>query len=107
MRKISMFVIALFAFVACSKEGAKNEPSIIICPGFDCTCDPFIATYQWDSKVVLVRGFANPACNFVPFYLNQDSTEFTLPAGYTYDKFISEATLVNRVSLCGDTGTKK
>ena len=102
MKKI-IFSLGLLMLLSCNKEDeTTNLPTSLqaFTENNDCTCAPYIKEYKWRGITVFLKGFAGPACNWVPAYYNKDGAPITMADGYSLQDFMEEADFVRLVWQC-------
>ncbi|MFT3934877.1 MAG: hypothetical protein QM726_14730 [Chitinophagaceae bacterium] len=98
-------ITVIVLFTACSKDDNSNPDAInalvdTLKANPNCTCEPYLNEYRWQSKIIYVLGNRGAACQWIPTYYDAKAQPYILPAEYSYDMFIKEATLVKNVWTC-------
>lgn len=95
-------LLQVFILSGCDKETDELPPALRaeVAKFTNCVCLPYFEKYTFKGDIVYVRGFKGPGCNWFPLYYDKDGLKIEMEAGYTFDKFTQEATLIKLVWEC-------
>jgi hypothetical protein len=100
------FIVLSSFFYACSKGEIKGPEAVkelivdLKSKNPDCTCDPYINQYLWRNENVYVLAYKGPACDWAPVFYDSKGQKFTLDAGYSFEEFLQESTLIKNTWVC-------
>lgn len=66
----------------------------------NCSCQPYLKLYRWKGMDIYLKGFTGAACNWVPSYFDKTGNPYTMPSGYTVDRFVSDSKLLKDIWHC-------
>lgn len=106
MRTLIKIAIAIllpvFILSGCDKESDELPPSLKaeVAKNSDCVCLPYLDKYSWRGQIVFVHKIKGPTCYWFPLYYDRNGLRIEMEAGYTFDKFTQDATLIKLVWEC-------
>ncbi|MEJ7778041.1 MAG: hypothetical protein WKF68_00510 [Daejeonella sp.] len=98
---LTLILLSLFSF-SCAKGKLEVPETIkkLTDKNADCTCEPYINQYTWESKTIYVLAYKEPSCDWKPTYYNEKGEEIKMGSGYHYDKFLEDSRLIKNIWTC-------